>query len=490
MKKNTLLKLLTVLIFIAFSCRKEQYLAPDISGVASDTITLNIGDKMVLAPNITNLSGNHYTWLVNGREVASGQLNYTFEATRPGNFEVALKVDNKGGSDQQSYKIYVEAPVAIAIESTLMVPLSTVVEITPFVTGPKRTDYAYEWSIGDSVIGKSLPLSFISPASGTYVLTLRATAGRQTAIATSTITVKTAQYVNNAYMVLEYAPAPGKNHNWSVIGDKELWDIGYEYPLAYPDFLAKATALRKDDPYASLFIGSWGGYATFQFDHTVANVPGKADLELTATYSNRDVPAVYVAYDRNKNGQPDEDEWYEIKSADYGLEDTLDYEMTFAYNKTETDSRRVYTYYDWKDNNATPAQGQILTNKTFNSSKTLDGNLSTRGFFPGYYMDINTKQMALLDGWKASFARKGKRITRDLTGANPFSQQLNIDIDLAVNDKGEPAQLPGIDFVKVRKVIYPFQQDFISNGGAMTDFNMEEERMLQVGAIVDRNLKN
>lgn len=490
MKKRIFFKLLTVVVVIAFSCRKEQYLGPDISGVGADTIIMNIGDKMVLAPNITNLRGNSYTWLVNGKEAASGEIHYTFEATKPGNFEVTFRVDNKGGTDQQSYHIYVEEPIAISLDSVLTVALSEVMEITPTVTGPKRNDYAYEWSVGDSVIGKSLHLSFISPASGTYQLSFSATAGKQTTTATSTVTVKTAQYVSNAYTVLEYAPAPGKLHNWSVIGDKESWKYGAEYPLAYNDFIAKASEVRKAVPYSGLFIGSWGGYATFQFDHTVANVAGKTDLEVTAYYSNRDLPAVYVAYDRNKNGKPDDEEWYEIKNADYGLEDTMDYEITFTYNKTETDTRRIYTYYNWIDNQAEAVQGEILTNKTFSSSATSGGVLSTRGFFPGCYMDISTKQMVLLDGWKNSFSRKGKRITRDVTGASPFSQQLNIDIDMAVNEQGESVQLPGIDFVKVRKVIYPIQQDYINNGGKITDFNMEEERMLQVGSIIDRNLKN
>lgn len=490
MKKIVFLNLLAAAILFAFSCRKDQYLAPDISGVGTDTVVLNIGDKIVLAPSITNLSGNNYTWFVDGKEVASGQTNYTFEATAPGNFVVTFKVNNKGGASEQSFKIQVEKPIAVVIGNLPAVPMCNVIEIKPSVEGPARTDYTYEWSIGDSVISKSLNLSFISPVAGTYALTLRATAGKQTAAATGTITVTTAQYVSNAYAVLEFAPAPGKSHNWSIIGDKEFWDYGDEHPLPYNDFLSKATDIRKGNSYASLFIGSWGGYATFKFDHTVTNVPGKTDLELTATYSNRDLPAVYVAYDRNKNGKPDEEEWCEIKNADYGLEDTADYEITFTYNRTETDTRRFYTYYNWKDNKAEPAQGEIATNKTFNSSKTIDGNLSTMGFFPGYYMDVNTKQVALLDGWKPSFSRKGKRITRDVSGANPFSQKLNIDIDMAVNGKGEPVQLPGIDFVKIRKVVYPYQQDFINNGGKLTDFNMEEGRMLQVGAIIDRNLKN
>lgn len=105
-------------------------------------------------------------------------------------------------------------------------------------------------------------------------------------------------------------------------------------------------------------------------------------------------------------------------------------------------------------------------------------------------IDLPSKKVAILDGWKSSFTRKGKRITKNLTGAAPFSQKLNVDIDLAVNQKGEPVQLPGIDFVKVVKTIYPFQQDFINAGGAMTDFNMDEKRMLHVGGILDKTLKN
>ncbi|SEW52780.1 PKD-like domain-containing protein [Chitinophaga arvensicola] len=491
MKRTFFLKLLAVVVFFAYACKKEQYNAPNISGVGTDTIVLSLGDKIVLAPNITNLKGNDYTWLVNGKETASGQVNYTFEAATAGNFNVTFKVNNKGGADEQTFKIFVEKAITVSIADALAVSMGQVIEIKPAIDGPNRTDYEYEWSIGDSVIGKKRDLSFISPASGTFALKLRTTAGKQSATATRNITVKAAQYVKNAYMVLEYAPAPAKNHNWSIIGDAESWEFGDEHPLPYSEFLTQATALRKDDTYSSLVLGSWGGSATFKFDHTVSNAPGKPDIELTATYSRADLPAVYVAYDRNKNGKPDEEEWYEIKNEDYGIEDLPDYEMTFTYNKTTTDDRRVYSYFNWKDNQVTPIAGEVVTNKTFSSSMTFDGVFSTRGFFPGLNMiDLPSKKVAMMEGWKASFTRKGKRITKNLTGAAPFSQKLNVDIDLAVNKKGEPVQLPGIDFVKVVKTVYPFQQDFINAGGVMTDFNMDEKRMLHVGGILDKTLKN
>ena len=490
LKAIIFLKLLFIGILFTSSCKKDVQVIPSISGVSEEATILNIGDKLTLAPNITNTKGNNYIWLVNGKETASGQLNYTFQATDAGTFDVTFKVTNKGGTAQQSFKLIVEKPIVISLADQLNVSMCNVLEITPAVTGPDRKDYEYEWSIGDSVIGKKLNLSFISPEAGTFELTLRATAGKQSVTYTRKIVVKAEQYVKNAYTVLEYAPSPGKNHNWSIIGSADNWKYGDEYPLAYNDFLAKATSIRKVNANAALFLGSWGGSATFKFDHTVANVSGKTDLELNAFCSLRDQPAVYVAYDRNKNGMPDEDEWYELKNDDYGQEDIPEYEMIFTYNKTETDARRIYSYFNWKDNQPSLASGEVITNKTFTSSMTTAGAFSNRGFFPGLNVaDKATKQAVIVDGWKTSFSRKGKRLSRNLTGAAPFFQKLNVDIDLAVNKKGESIQLPGIDFVKVQKIVYPFQQD-LNTGNVMTDYNMEEGRMLQVGSILDKHLKN
>ncbi|MCG2615073.1 hypothetical protein LZZ85_12310 [Terrimonas sp. NA20] len=491
MKRITFLTLLTVVMFFIFSCRKGEYFAPTISDTGKDTIVLNIGDKTILAPDINSLLGNTYKWLVNGTQVATGNINYTFQATEAGNFDVVLKVTSWGGTDEYAYKIFVERPIVVSLDNIPSVSMCEVLEVVPTITGPDRRDYEYQWSIGDSVIGKKRTLSFISFLPGNYELKLRVTAGKQSTTSTGSVTVKQAQYVRNAYTLLEYLPAPARNHNWSIIGAAQNWDFGSEFPLAYNAFLAKASELRKQNAGPGLLLGSWGGSATLRFDHTVVNVPGKADIELTAIISNLDPPAVYVAYDRNKNGKPDTDEWYEIKNKDYGLEDLPAYEMTFTYDSTLVDTRRIYTYYSWKDNQPEPSKGQIMNQKTFSSSLTYTGAFSVRGFFPGYNMiDVATKQVGLLDGWSNSFTRKGKRITRDLSSAGQFSQKLNIDLDLAVNSKGEAVQLPGIDFIKVQKVVYPFARDIFNPGAGVLDANMNEDRMLSVSGILDMHLKN
>jgi PKD repeat protein len=491
MKRIILLTLFTVVMFFFFSCRKGEYFSPTISESKTDTIVLNIGDKTILAPNINSLLGNTYKWLVNGTQVSTGNINYTFQATEPGDFDVTLKVTNWGGTDEFAYKIFVEKPIAVSLGSLSSIAMCEVLEVNPTVTGPDRTDYEYRWSIGDSVIAKKRTLSFISFLPGNYSVSLRVTAGKQSTTATGTIAVTQAQYVRNAYTLLEYLPSPARNHNWSIIGAAQNWDFGSEFPLSYNAFLSKASELRKQSVGNGLLLGSWGGSATFKFDHTVVNVPGKADIELTAIVSNLDPPAVYVAYDKNKNGKPDADEWYEIKNKDYGLEDLPDYTMTFTYDSTQVDTRRIYTYYSWKDNQVEPVKGQIMNQKTFTASLTYTGAFSVRGFFPGYNMiDVATKQVGLLEGWSNSFTRKGKRITRDLSSAGQFSQKLNIDLDLAVNSKGESILLPGIDFIKVQKVVYPLARDIFNPSAGVLDANMNEDRMLTVSGILDMHLKN
>ncbi|WP_295120137.1 PKD-like domain-containing protein [uncultured Chitinophaga sp.] len=489
MKKIVFLTLLTVVSLFTASCRKEQYNAPTLSGIGTDTITMNIGDEIVLAPNITNTKGNSYSWWVNNKQVAASQLNYTFAATEPGNFDVTLKVNNKGGNDEQSYKILVEKPIAITIADPLAVSMCNVLEIAPAITGPDRTDYEYQWSIGDSVIGKKRNLEFIAPEAGTYELTFRITAGKQSTTINRSVTVKAEQYVKNAYTLLEYLPSPAKGQNWSVIGYADNWRYGAEFPLSYNDYLAKSSELRKLSPNNGLVLGSWGGSATFKFDHTVVNAQGKPDLEMTAVYSRLDVPAVYVAYDRNKNGQPDADEWYEIKNEDYGIEDIAEYQISYAYSRVEFDARRMYHYFTWKDNQEEPVSGEVQYVKIMSTAMTTANVFSTKGLFPGYTMpDTATKQMVVMNGWPTSFTRKGKRISRNVSGAVQFQQKLNIDIEMAVNAKGESVSLPGIDFIRVQKVVYPFQLD--TGLGIVKDWNMEEGRMSQVFGILDRHLKN
>lgn len=69
-------------------------------------------------------------------------------------------------------------------------------------------------------------------------------------------------------------------------------------------------------------LGGFGGYVVVGFDHTITNVTGKRDFRVlgNAFYSaanpDSDAPeggscepgVIMVAYDKNQNGMPDEDD--------------------------------------------------------------------------------------------------------------------------------------------------------------------------------------
>ncbi len=103
-------------------------------------------------------------------------------------------------------------------------------------------------------------------------------------------------------------------------------------------------------------------------------------------------------------------------------------------------------------------------------------------------IDKERKEVIKLDGWSNVITRKGKRITRDVTGGNSFNQKLNIDIDDAVNEKGESVSLIGINFVRVRKIVYPFEKNFSVTPQVVEDANMKEGRILYVGQILDKHI--
>lgn len=433
--------LLLLATIFTWSCQEEaDVFAPVISGVEVDTV-LNIGDKLVLAPNITNLTDNAYTWLVNGKEVASGQTDYTFTATEPGDFVVIFRAGNKGGTGEQAFKIMVEKTIAITLENGLTIPMSQVLDIEPSIDGPERNDYEYEWAIGDSIIGQTATLPFISVSPGDYTLTLTATAGRQSASASCDVKVEEAEYTGYVTSLLEYQPSPMASFNWTrLTGNTKSFLLPYdEFLSAVSDHI---TNVRRTD---QLVIGDWGGYAVFGFDHTVANIPGKTDIQIyVADYYPNVENTFFVAYDKNKNGKPDDNEWYEIKNNSYGKEDIKDYERTFTFKSIDIETNQQI--FEWEDNQG--EKGEVVRRVTPSSNA---------GFFPGY--TLRDGEVHLVDGWKNTFTLKGKRFNGRYYSANKPVLLHNLDINNAIDDEGEHVYLPGIDFLKVQNTRVMYWQD-------------------------------
>lgn len=436
MKEKILLALL--LVATVFAGCKDEILAPDISGIETADYVLNIGDKLTLAPNITNLKGNNYAWYINEKKVSDATTSYIFSALQPGTFLVTFKANNKGGAAEYACKIIVEEPISISFSEPLYVtPKMNVLPIEPVIKGPQRNDYKYEWTLGDAVIGNEKNLDFIGSKPGNYELKLTVSAGKQTETTSVYVKVEDAKYKASATSIIEYVPAPDVLWNFNTSG-KEPKD----YILNRDEYMKVISEDMQKEKINRINIGSWGSYVTLGFDHTIANVKGENDIKIGNTTFINGALGFYVAYDKNKNGKPDEDEWYMIKT-EQSIED---YERTYTIGQTKFITESIWEScllnYEVKDN-----KGKIEQKECWIS---IDDNaVATPLSFPGYY--VLSKKLYVKAGWKNSYTIKGKMTPITEPNGTP-NKSIYINIDNAVNDKGESVKLPGIDFLKIQQI--------------------------------------
>src|SRR3712207_6194136 len=165
--------------------------------------------------------------------------------------------------------------------------------------------FQYEWAIGDSILGNKPTLEFISAKPGTYTLTLKAKADRQTETSSCAVEVKEADYKVFPNKVFDYRPtAWGSGSFWYY-----PFGSGEAFIYSENEMVSKISEhLSEQATFPASRIGAWGGYWIWKFDHTVLNIKNKYDLQLTIDVAPGSVLDFFVAYDKNKNGIPDEDE--------------------------------------------------------------------------------------------------------------------------------------------------------------------------------------
>lgn len=222
-------------------------------------------------------------------------------------------------------------------------------------------------------------------------------------------------------------------------------------------------------------LGGFGGYVVVGFDHTIINVEGKRDFRVVAnsfyTAANPDTNApeggscepgvIMVASDANKNGIPDNDEWYEIAGSSH-----IDPTKELWYNKAVTAGNDVKTYFNYEityhrpNEEPTTPEGKLQYIR-WEDNQGKSGYMAKNAFHAQCYYPLWIKED------KLTF--KGTRLPQngiDESGqGNNFvlykfqygyaDNEINtkdesaIDIDWAINDKGQKVNLPGIDFVKI-----------------------------------------
>ena len=297
--------------------------------------------------------------------------------------------------------------------------------------------------------------------------------------------------------VLEYQPAPGRNVNYS---------LGYtnHAPSSYQDLLASCKSVICGPKInKSISLGGFGGYVVFSFDHTIINVPNVPDFEIFSNIvltgdpaadpskekilSNSCPGVVWVAFDANNNGKPDEEEWYELfypvePSTPNPLHLLRNVSITYTRNTPsnltgaalDSAEAREYKFVD-------PIRWQ-LTYPTQQLEAYVPTTLpKMEGFIPKLITDVdnttaksreywplwreNDKEITLKGTLLApNGVEKWNRVTT-ATGEHlqvisslwvlPGTYAHNIpatafDISHAIDKDGNPVNLPGVQFVKVQ----------------------------------------
>lgn len=312
----------------------------------------------------------------------------------------------------------------------------------------------FTWSVKDSVISESAQLDFITPYLKNYPLTLKVETNGvvKTYQSIINVTKETGNYSKYISNVFDFRPATGQFTNGIpeyVAGNTESNMIS----------AAKKALVGSNTSMVSL--GGFGGYIVFGFDHTIPNMNGRDFKVLGNAFWGSEASEaragscepgiILVAYDKNKNGKPDEDELYEIAGSEYFKNTTLkNYSVTYFKpdpNKAPVTGTEFWQadieYIKWQDN---------LGNIGFKTKNVFHD----QSYYPLWISD-------------ASYSLKGTRLEAnfyDQSGTGNYwvgksldfgyadnapnnDEASNIDIAWAVDKNGNYVKLPGIDFVKI-----------------------------------------
>ena len=343
-----------------------------------------------------------------------------------------------------------DSEIGITLDESYSVVASKIVTITPQVA---TTDASYQWiltknpvnAIKDSLLSTDASLAFIALKEGEYDITLKVVKGNESGSKNFIVNVtgETSQYSPYITAMYDFAPAPGTLANDCYKQD------GYT-----KEDVMKIALGRIDNTSVGylLDLGSFGGSVVVGFDHTVINIPGERDFRVYGV--NESVPnfvtapgLLFVAYDKNGNGKPDDDEWYEIKGS--------------AHKDNIVDSNFSVTYHRPAKDKAPVQVGP------FDPFQDRESVLTENSLGESFYLSLLRNRKELCPSWinLDKFTFTGKRfninIRPQVAGQYTLWQydildwgyvnakDPDIDIDWAIDKAGNKVHLPGIDYIKV-----------------------------------------
>ena len=254
----------------------------------------------------------------------------------------------------------------------------------------------------------------------------------------------------------EYRPAPGQ-----FVNDIPEYEEGDDEAAMIRKCTESIAGSYKNTHLISL--GGWGGYVTFHFDHSIANIPGQRDFAIWGNAYQEQTNQVFggmneagivmVSKDVNGNGLPD-DPWYEISgSCD------VDSIGKVIYNYEVTYHRHPMGDIPWTDNQGN--SGKIDRINQWHQQEYypewLPDGLTFKGTrLPDNMLDLSetvdrtwSKWYYVLVGFRYGYADNLYNWT-DKSDANSWNiEGCGIDISWAVDENRQPVTLDFIDFVRV-----------------------------------------
>lgn len=257
--------------------------------------------------------------------------------------------------------------------------------------------------------------------------------------------------------VFDYRPAVGQFVN-------ELPE--YEEGDTQETMNRKALEAIGNNNQGMVSLGGFGGYIVVGFDHTIENKAGLCDFRVQGNafyangqseYGSSEPGVIEVSFDANGNGLPD-DEWYEIAGSSYseGSESWIeqareagndvrtihDYEITY-YRPTTEPGKPTEEYIRWEDNQG--ESGYRSMNPTHLQSYYPQWIKEDRISFSGTRLPQNGID---LSGVGNNFALY--KFAYGYADNEPNTNDRSaIDIDWAVDADGQPANLSGVDFIRI-----------------------------------------
>ncbi len=324
----------------------------------------------------------------------------------------------------------------------------------------------YSWLLDGNKIAATKNLEYMMESAGVFELTLVATQGEAEFYYPSSVRVIEEEVVEpqedaTAYItqVLDYMPAAGQYTNKLPL---------YEDGDTQQSINEKVLSMVGNNNQQTVSLGGYGGYIVVGFDHTIENKEGLRDFRVTgnAFYGETtpqggscEAGIIMVAYDANKNGVPDDDEWYEIAGSAHNdptaeswysmaleagndMNFYSDYSITYYKPESEPQNLDEFsTYIRWVDNKG--GEGYI-PKSTFYTQPYFpewveDNSLTFSGSrLPQNGIETSSNNYVL---YKFEYGYADNDANSEDGSA--------IDISWAVDANGNSAGLTGVDFIKI-----------------------------------------